>query len=124
MTAGPKDARLSPSGWLIRSIAVVAALMLLATVRGAPVAAQTAEDVSNHPLLQPIDAQNWVDQGELTWADYTQVRPNEWHTDAVPGSDNQFRGAVVLADFTDQPFLISQPAGPTRSETRSPVGLP
>jgi M6 family metalloprotease-like protein len=111
MTAGTKEARLSPRGWLVRSIAVVAALMLLATVRGAPVAAQTAEDVSNHPLLQPIDAQNWVDQGELTWADYTQVRPNEWHTDAVQGSENQFRGAVVLADFTDQPFLISQPAG-------------
>ena len=111
MTGRTHEARLSARGWLIRSIAVVAALMLLATARGAPVAAQTAEDVSNHPLLQPIDAQNWVDQGELTWADYTQVRPDEWHTDAVPGSADQFRGAVVLADFTDQPFLISQPAG-------------
>ena len=111
MTGGTHEARLSARGWLIRSIAVVAALMLLATARGAPVAAQTAEDVSDHPLLQPIDKQNWVDQGTLTWADYTAVRPDEWLTDAVPGSENQFRGAVVLGDFSDQPFLISQPAG-------------
>jgi M6 family metalloprotease-like protein len=111
MTGGTHEARLSARGWLIRSIAVVAALMLLATARGAPVAAQTAEDVSDHPLLQPIDEQNWVDQGTLTWADYTQVRPDEWHTDAVQGSEEQFRGAVVLGDFSDQPFLITQPGG-------------
>ena len=111
MTLGTQRARPRARGWLICGIAVAAALTLLVTAGGAPVAAQAASDPTDHPALQPIDAQNWVDQGNLTWADYTQVRPDEWHDDSTPGSEDQFRGAVVLADFTDQPFLISQEAG-------------
>jgi M6 family metalloprotease-like protein len=111
MTVGTHGARPRARGWLICGIAVAAAVMLLVTAGGAPVAAQAVSDPTDHPALQPIDAQNWVDQANLTWADYTQIRPNEWHDDSVPGSEDQFRGAVVLADFTDQPFLISQEAG-------------
>ncbi|MGH2697851.1 MAG: M6 family metalloprotease domain-containing protein [Actinomycetota bacterium] len=108
MTVGTQEARSGARAWLIRGIAAAAALTLLITAGGAPVAAKAPPDVANHPALQPIDAQNWVDQAELTWADYTQVRPDEWHDESVEGSVEQFRGAVVLADFTDQPFLISQ----------------
>jgi M6 family metalloprotease-like protein len=94
----------------LRRIALLAVLVLTATMASSA-AAEIPPDAANHPLLQPIDAQNWVDQGELTWADYTQIRPAGWHTDEVRGSVSQFRGAVVLAQFADQPFLISQPAG-------------
>ena len=111
MTLGTQGARPRARGWLISGIAVTAALTLLLTAGGTPVAAQAPPDVESHPALQPIDAQNWVDQAELTWADYTQVRPDEWHDESVEGSDEQFSGAVVLADFTDQPFLISQEPG-------------
>jgi M6 family metalloprotease-like protein len=107
MTVGTQGAR-SARAWLVRGIAAAAALTLLFTAGGTPVAAQSSEDPEDHPLLQPIDAQNWVDQANLTWADYTQVRPDEWHFESVEGSEQQFSGAVVLADFTDQPFLISQ----------------
>jgi M6 family metalloprotease-like protein len=111
MTPGARRARPRARNLFICGIAVAAALTLLITTGGTPVAAQAVADPSDHPALQPIDAQNWVDQANLTWDDYTQVRPDEWHDDSVPGSEEQFRGAVVLADFTDQPFLISQEAG-------------
>jgi M6 family metalloprotease-like protein len=93
-----------------RAAVALAAVMLTASL-AASASAEIPPDAANHPLLQPIDAQNWVDQGELTWDAYTQIRPDAWHTDATPGSVSQFRGAVVLAQFTDQPFLISQAAG-------------
>jgi M6 family metalloprotease-like protein len=108
MTSRKERPRRAPR---ITRAAVAVAAVLLAASFAASARADIPPDAANHPLLQPIDAQSWVDQAELTWADYTQIRPSGWHTDAVPGSVSQFRGAVVLAEFTDQPFLISQVAG-------------
>ena len=69
--------------------------------------------MADEPLLQPIDAQNWVDQGELTWADYHAVpdaRP-EFYDGSADGSQSQYKTAIILIDYPDQPFLITQPAG-------------
>ena len=68
--------------------------------------------MADHPLLQPIDAQNWVDQAELTWDAYTPIRPDSWNdTTGSDGSVNQYRTAVILLEFQDQPMLITQPPG-------------
>jgi hypothetical protein len=60
--------------------------------------------------LDPVDAQAWVDQGELTWADYTPVpgQPAGWRDGSIRGSQDDYLGAAVLLDFTDQPFLTTQ----------------
>jgi len=61
-----------------RSGAGAAAAVAALAVAGSLAASASAEippDAANNPLLQPIDAQNWVDQAELTWDDYTQIRP-------------------------------------------------
>ena len=53
-----------------------AAVLVVVAVTAAIASSAGAEippDAANDPLLQPIDAQNWVDQGELTWAAYTPV---------------------------------------------------
>ncbi|MGH3071401.1 MAG: M6 family metalloprotease domain-containing protein [Gaiellaceae bacterium] len=95
----------------IRRIVALLALALTATLASSA-AAEIPPDAANHPLLQPIDAQNWVDQGELTWADYTQFRPVSWNdTTGSDGSVSQYRTAVILLEFQDQPLLITQPAG-------------
>jgi M6 family metalloprotease-like protein len=95
---------------IVRAAISFVALVVAASV-AASVGAAAPPDVADDPLLQPIDEQHWVDQGELTWAAYTKVRPDSWLTDSTKGSVSQFRGAVVLAEFTDQPFLISQAPG-------------
>ena len=89
-------------------------MLLVATAALASSAgAEIPPDAANHPLLQPIDAQNWVDQGELTWADYVPVpdRKAQFYDPSTNGTEVQYRTAIVLVDFTDQPFLISQPPG-------------
>jgi hypothetical protein len=76
-------------------------------------AAATAPATAQSPVLDPIDSQQWVDQGVLTWADYLPVpdeRP-EFYDYSVDGSQNQYRTVIILIDYPDQPFLISQPAG-------------
>jgi M6 family metalloprotease-like protein len=95
----------------LRRVAVLAALVLTVTMASSA-AAEIPPDAANHPLLQPIDAQQWVDQGELTWDAYTQIRPDSWNdTTGSDGSVSQYETAVILLEFQDQPMLITQPPG-------------
>ena len=87
-------------------------VVLVLTASIASSASATPPELADHPLLQPIDAQKWVDQGELTWDAYTPFRPDSWNdTTGSDGSENQYRTAVILLEFQDQPMLITQPAG-------------
>ncbi|MGH3028277.1 MAG: immune inhibitor A domain-containing protein [Gaiellaceae bacterium] len=92
---------------LVATMAVVAA----AAFAAGPGAAQVPPDVPNHPLLQPIDAQNWLDMEDLTWDDYVPVPDEhpEFYDGSTPGSQSQYRTAVILVEFPDEPFLITQP---------------
>ena len=92
---------------LVATMAVVAA----AAFAAGPGAAQVPPDVPNHPLLQPIDAQNWLDMDDLTWDDYVPVPDEhpEFYDGSTPGSQSQYRTAVILVEFPDEPFLITQP---------------
>jgi M6 family metalloprotease-like protein len=93
-----------------RAAVALAAVTLLAAL--AATASAAPPDVENHPLLQPLDAQEWVDQAELTWDAYTQIRPDSWNdTTQSDGSEDQYQTAVILLQFQDQPMLITQPAG-------------
>ncbi len=95
----------------VGAIAALATLVLSASL-AASASADIPPDVQNHPLLQPIDAQNWVDQAELTHADFNPVPDGNpsFYDPASPASQNKYRTAVVLLDFPDQPFLISTQA--------------
>jgi hypothetical protein len=85
-------------------------LLLIATVL-TPQTAQAQDDAEPAPY-GPVDPQNWVDQEDLTWDAYVPIRPEAWNSDTTStASESQYRTAIVLMDFPDQPFLISQPAG-------------
>ena len=96
------------SGLRAVGLGLVALVVVLAPAAGA-----ATTDAADNPLLQPIDAQRWVDQGELTWADYRNVpdRKPEYYDPATEGTESHYRTAIVLVDFEDQPFLISRPPG-------------
>ena len=102
-----RDRRPRSRAVLVLTLALVAA----AALATGPGAAQVPPDVPNHPLLQPIDAQNWLDQGELTWDAYVPVPDEhpEFYDGSTAGSQNQYQTAIILVEFPDEPFLISQP---------------
>jgi M6 family metalloprotease-like protein len=87
------------------------ALVAAAALATGPGAAQVPPDVPNHPALQPIDAQNWLDQGELTWDAYVPVPDEhpEFYDGSTDGSQSQYQTAVILLEFPDEQFLITQP---------------
>ncbi|MDQ4005300.1 MAG: M6 family metalloprotease domain-containing protein, partial [Actinomycetota bacterium] len=103
------------------SAVVVGSTMMLLGLAAAPAASQST---TTDPLA-PVDAQAWVDQGELTWDDYTPVPGQDprWRSGVIKGSRDQYTGAVVLLDFQDQPFLITQD-GDAPKEQKHPFDNP
>ena len=89
------------------SATLTATVLILSGLSAGPATSQTT---TSDPLA-PVDAQAWVDQGELTWDAYTPVPGQDpgWKTGEVKGSRDQYTAAVVLLDYQDQPFLITQP---------------
>ncbi|MFJ2033377.1 M6 family metalloprotease domain-containing protein [Streptosporangium sp. NPDC087985] len=61
----------------------------------------------------PIDPQNWKNPDHMTWADYKKPPGTNWADPAVKGSTRTFRGALVLLDYPNQPFVVTQPQGST-----------
>ncbi|WP_068925242.1 M6 family metalloprotease domain-containing protein [Planobispora rosea] len=61
----------------------------------------------------PIDPQNWKNPDHMTWADYVKPPGTNWADPAVQGSVRTFRGALVLLDYPNQPFAVTQPRGST-----------
>ncbi|MFF4419004.1 M6 family metalloprotease domain-containing protein [Streptosporangium sp. NPDC001559] len=61
----------------------------------------------------PIDPQNWKNPDHMTWADYRKPPGTKWADPSVKGSKRTFRGALVLLDYSNQPFVVTQPKGST-----------
>ncbi|MBE1585985.1 hypothetical protein ACFPOI_45220 [Nonomuraea angiospora] len=63
--------------------------------------------------IKPIDPQNWENPDSMTWADYKRPPGTKWNDPAVKGSKRTFKGALVLLDYPNQPFVVTQPKGST-----------
>ncbi|MFL6144628.1 MAG: peptidase M6 [Labedaea sp.] len=61
----------------------------------------------------PLDAQHWVNPDNMIWADYLKVPGTNWVDPSRKGSVRTFKGALVLADFPNQPFVVTQPQAST-----------
>jgi M6 family metalloprotease-like protein len=59
----------------------------------------------------PIDKQVVQDQDDMTWGDYKPVPGTNWADPTLVPSVRKLKIAVVAVDFTDQPFVITQPKG-------------
>ena len=62
---------------------------------------------------QPIDPQRYELPDTMTWSDYKPVPGTDWANPAVRGSERNFNGALVLVDYPNQPFVVTQPANST-----------
>lgn len=75
--------------------------------------ASSARVASQAGFPAPVDPQNWVNPDHMTWEDYNPIPGTSWADPAVQGSERNFRGALVLLDYPNQPFVITQPQGST-----------
>src|SRR3954467_14010648 len=61
----------------------------------------------------PIDPQNWSFQDNLTWNDYHALPGTDYSNPDIQPSVKKWKVALVVTDFPDKPFYLSQPAGST-----------
>ncbi|MFF4775242.1 M6 family metalloprotease domain-containing protein [Microtetraspora fusca] len=64
-------------------------------------------------VVAPIDPQNWTNPDHMTWADYKKIPGTDWADPGKKGSARTFKGALVLLDYPNQPFVVTQPKGST-----------
>ncbi len=62
-----------------------------------------------NPATGPIDPQNWVNPDQMTWNDYKKPPGTNWADPTKTGSVRTFKGALVVVDYPNQPFVITQP---------------
>lgn len=72
-----------------------------------------AKQVSQAGFPAPIDPQDWQNPDDMTWADYRKPPNTNWADPSVKGSVRQFNGALVLLDYPNQPFVVTQPQNST-----------
>src|SRR5690606_18167141 len=99
----------APAAWGATGVAASAVLAVSVLGATSSASAQNSGDSDGVSPIVPVDVQDWTDQADMTWDDYKPVRPEAWQSaETSQGSDIQYKTAVILVDFEDQPFLITQ----------------
>ncbi len=79
----------------------------------AAAAAVATDSASAAAPPAPIDPQNWSFQDNLTWSDYKPLPGPDYSDPSIQPTVRKWRVALILADYPDRPFTITQPAGST-----------
>ncbi|KAI1123136.1 hypothetical protein F5Y10DRAFT_252457 [Nemania abortiva] len=96
--------------------AVLAGSMLADSVTAVPHPIQVESDP-----FAVLDLQNIVLPDNMTWADYVKPPGTTWSDSSVKGSERNFNIALVVVDYPDHPFVITQQAGATPFGNPQPV---
>jgi M6 family metalloprotease-like protein len=71
---------------------------------------------------RPVDPQNYELPDTMTWDDYKRIPGASWADPSRRGSVKDFKGAVVLVDYPDQEFVVTQAKNSTIFGNPSEVG--
>jgi hypothetical protein len=88
-------------------VVVFAAAALLLTA--VPSALARGNPTGGAPPFKPIDPQNYTLPEQLTWEDYHPVPGIDWSDPSRQPTVKKWKVALVVVDFDDYPFQISQP---------------
>lgn len=91
-----------------RTALAATAALVLTPVLAVPASAAPPTVID---IVDPIDVQDWENPDDMTWGDYTSVPGIDWADPSRRGSERDFNIALVLGDFSDQDFLITQAVG-------------
>src|SRR3954449_8578393 len=75
--------------------------------------ALAAPAVASAGAPAPVDPQNWSFQDNLTWNDYKPLPGKDYSDPAIEPTVKKWKVALVLTDFDDKPYYVTQPAGST-----------
>ncbi|MFN2588031.1 MAG: immune inhibitor A domain-containing protein [Actinomycetota bacterium] len=88
------------------SVAVLAAV-LLAGAAGPVDAREAGRGSARDPFPPPIDPQSWEVPEDMTWSDYRRIPGVDWKNPEYE-APKTLRAALILGDFQDQKFRVSE----------------
>lgn len=91
-----------------RRIALPTAFLIAALIGIFPVGAQDPPGLAAFP--EPVDPQSWELPDTMTWDDYRPIPGFDW-SDPTRNPPKRLRAALILGDFLDREFVVSQPVG-------------
>jgi len=110
----------SPSVGRRRPVAVLVALLILI---GSALVAPAVSFAADPPALDPIDPQVVTQAADQDWSDYHPIPTGPNYADnGIPASIQKWDVGLILADFPDTPFAITQPEGSTAFGNPGPLG--
>lgn len=102
----------------LASTAAIVATTALAEATPTPTPTAHASAPAASAVGEPVDPQNWVNPDDMTWEDFRPVPGKDWADPSHEATKKTFHGAVVMVDYPNQPFVVTQP------EDSTPFGLP
>jgi len=93
--------RVARRGRLAALVALSAFIIPVASAHAAP------------PPLPPLDPQDWSTEENQSWNDYKALPGPDYSDASIQPTVKKWKVALVLTDFPDKPFTISQPVGAT-----------
>ena len=95
----------------LMATALCAATLSTVPIVAAPAVALAADPPA--PALTPIDPQIIEQPWDASWSELTPNPVENWANPALVPSIEKWKVALVLTDFRDTPFEVTQPAGST-----------
>jgi M6 family metalloprotease-like protein len=89
------------------ALALTSALLIQST-NAAPTTARPQKNNLGDPFAV-IDPQNWENPDDMTWDDWTTPPGTNWADPTRKGSNRNFNIALVAVDYSDLPFIVTQP---------------
>ncbi|NYI72609.1 M6 family metalloprotease-like protein [Naumannella cuiyingiana] len=112
---GPRLFARRPIRWLVAVAALAGLLAGTAPAHALPggprIAIEPASEIA--PGVAPIDPQQVADLDQLTWDDYVATPGADWSDPGREPTVKKWRAAIVLLDYPDEPFQVTQPKGST-----------
>ncbi|RIJ79111.1 peptidase M6, partial [Nakamurella silvestris] len=72
--------------------------------------------------LDPVDPQTVDNLDDLDWDDFKPIPNTDWANPALQPTVKKWKAAIVLLDYPDVPFLVTQPQGSTIWGNPGPQG--
>jgi len=69
-----------------------------------------AADPGLDKMPDHVDPQSWVLPDDMTWNGYKPIPGIDWKTSDIK-PEKEIRGVLIVVDFPDQGFILSQPKG-------------
>ena len=93
---------------MLKKKAIVVFVLSIVLLLALSVSAMAVDDLDSFP--EAVDPQSWSVPENMTWEDWKDNPVIDWMDEELPDA-RVIKGVVILVDYTDLPFVMTQEVG-------------